>query len=168
MKLDIYNRKIVGKPLSGNSVQFNRSVVSDFLWPHRLQHARLPCPSPTPRVYSNLCPLSQWCHPTNSFSVAPFSSHLQSFPALGSFQISQFFASGGQNTSFSFSISPSNEYSGLISFRMDGLDFLAVQGTLKSLLQHHSSKASILWRSAFFIVQLSHPYMTTGKNHSFD
>ena len=70
--------------------------------------------------------------------------------------------------SFSFSISPSNEYSGLISFRIDWLDLLVVQGTLKSLLQHHSSKASILWCSAFFIVQLSHPYMTTGKNHSFD
>ena len=70
--------------------------------------------------------------------------------------------------SFNFSISPSNEYSGLISFRMDWLDLLAVQRTLKSLLQHHSSKASILQRSAFFIVQLSHPYMTTGKNHSFD
>ena len=70
--------------------------------------------------------------------------------------------------SFSFSISPSNEYSGLISFRMDWLDLLAVQGTLKSLLQHHSSKASILLCSAFFMVQLSHPYMTTGKNHSFD
>ena len=70
--------------------------------------------------------------------------------------------------SFSFSITPSNEYSGLISFRMDWLDLLAVQGTLKSLLQHHSSKASIFWHSAFFIAQLSHPYMTTGKNHSFD
>ena len=80
------------------------------------------------RVYSNLCPLSQWCHPTNSFSVAPFSSHLQSFPALGSFQISQFFASGGQNTSFSFSISPSNEYSGLISFTIDWLDSLQSKG----------------------------------------
>ena len=75
--------------------------------------------------------------------------------------MNQFFASGGQ--SFSFSISPFNEYSGLISFRMDWLDFLAVQGILKSLLQHSSSKASILWLSAFFLVQLSHPYMTTGK-----
>ena len=90
------------------------------------------------------------------------SSLLQSFPASGSFKMSQFFKSGGQR-SFSFSISPSNEYSRLISFRMDWLDLLAVQGTLKSLLQHHSSKASILRRSAFFTVQLSHPYMTTGK-----
>ena len=94
----------------------------------------------------------------------PLLLHLQSFPASGSFQMSQLFASGGQSIkSFSFSTSPSKEYSGLISFRMDWLDLLAVQGTLKSLLQHHSSKASILRCSAFFIVQLSHPYMTTGK-----
>ena len=77
--------------------------------------------------------------------------------------MSQFFASGGQSIGFSFSISPSNEYSGLISFRMDWLDLLAVWGTLKSLLQHHSSKVSVLWHSSFFMVQLSHPYMTTGK-----
>ena len=88
----------------------------------------------------------------------------QSFPASGSFPMSHFFATRWPKyCSFSFSISPSNEYSGLISFRMDWLDLLAVQGTLKSLLQHHTSKASILWHSAFFIVQLSHPYMTTGK-----
>ena len=102
-------------------------------------------------------------HPTISSSVIPFSSHLRSFPASGSFLMSQFFASGGQSMSFSFSINPSSDHSGLISFRMDGFDLLAVQGTLKSLLQHHSSKASILWCSAFFIVQLSHPYMTIGK-----
>ena len=101
-------------------------------------------------------------------SVVPFSSHLQSFLASGSFQMSQFFVSGGQNIkSFSFSISPSKEYSGLISFRMNWLDLLAVQGTLKSL-QHHSSKTSILLRSAFFIVQLSHPYMNYWKKHSLD
>ena len=93
----------------------------------------------------------------------PFSSHLQSFPASGSFPMSQFFTSGGQSISFSFNISPSKEYSGLISFRIDWLDLPAVQRTFKSLLQHHSSKASILWHSAFFTVQLSHPYMTTGK-----
>ena len=133
------------------------SVVSNSLWPHGLQHARPPCPSPTPRVYSNSCPLSQWGHPTSSSSVIPFSSGPQSFPASGSFQMSQLFASGWPKYwSFSFSISPSNEHSGLISFTMDRLDLLAVQGTLKSLLQHHSSKA-------FFTVQLSHPYMTTGK-----
>ena len=103
-------------------------------------------------------------HPTISSSVVPFSSCLQSFPGSGSFQMSQFYTSGGQSIgSFSFSISPSNEYSGLISFRMAWLDLLAVQGTLRSLLQHHSSKASILWHPAFLIVQLSHPYVTTGK-----
>ena len=144
-----------------SSVQFSCSVASESLWSHGLQHARLLCPSQTPGTCSNSCSLSQWCHPTTSSSVIPFSSHLQSFPALESFQMSQFFASGGQ--SCSFSIRPSNEYPGLISFRMDWLDLLAVQGTLISLLQHHSSKASILWRSAFFMVQLSHPYMTTGK-----
>ena len=103
--------------------------------------------------------------PSNhSSSVVPFSSCSQSFPALGSFPMSQPFASDGQSIkSFSFNISPSNEHPGLISFRMDWLDLLAVQGTLKSLIQHHSSKASILWCSAFFIVQLSHPYMTTEK-----
>ena len=105
------------------------------------------------------------CHPTISSSVIPFSFCLQYFPATGSFQMSQFFASGGQSIGvcFSFNISPSSEHSGLISFRMDWLDLLAVQRTLKSLLQHHRSKASILQHSAFFIVQLSHPYMTTGK-----
>ena len=139
--------------------------MSNSLRPHGLQHARPPCPSTTPRVYANSCPLSQWCLPTISSSVVPVSSHLQSFPASGSFLMSQLFASGGQSIvwSFSLNISPSNEYSGLISFRMDWMDLLAVRGTLKSLLQHHSSKASILWCSAFFTVQLSHPYMTTGK-----
>ena len=137
--------------------------MSDSLQPHGLQHARDPCPSPTPWVYPNSWPLSQWCHPAISSSVIRFSSRLPSFPASGSFQMSQSFASGGQNTGFSFSINPSNESSGLISFRMDCLDLLAVQGTLKSLLQHHSSKASILWHSAFFMVQLSHPYMTARK-----
>ena len=129
-----------------------------------MQHTKPPCPSPTPRVYPNSYPLSQWCHPTISSSVIPFSSCLQSFPASGSFPRSQFFTSGAPKYwSFSFSISPSHEYSGLISFRMDWLDLLAIQGTLKSRLQHHSSKASIFRCSAFFIVQLSHPYMTTGK-----
>ena len=143
------------------SAQFSSSVVSNSLWPHGLQHTRPPCPSPTPRACSNSCPSSQWCLPTISSSVIPFSTCLQSFPASGSFPVSQFFTSGGQ--SFCFSISPSNEYSGLISFRTDWLDLLAVQGALKSLLQHHSSKALILQCSAFFRVQLSHPYMTTGK-----
>ena len=109
-------------------------------------------------------PSSKQCHPTISSSVIPFSSCLQYFPASGSFPMSQFFTLGGQNIGLSaFSISPSNEHSGLISLRIDWLDLLAVQGTLKSLLQHHSSKASILLCSAFFIVHLSHSYMTPGK-----
>ena len=152
-----------GKPKDiFSSVQFSHSVVSSSLWSHGLQHIRPPCPSPTPGVYSDSCPSSWWCHPTISSSVVPFSSCLQSFPASGSFQMSQFFIRWPKYWSFRFSISPSIEYSGLISFRMDWLDLLAVQGTLKSLL-HYSSKASILLCSAFLIVQLSHPYMTTGK-----
>ena len=147
------------------SVQFSLVAQScPTLCDRMVQQARPPCPSLTPGVYPNSCPLSQWCYPAISSSVIPFSSCPQSFPASGSFQMSQLFASGGQSIgSFSFNISPSNEHPGLILFRMDWLDLLAVQGTLKSLLQHHSSKASILWRSAFFIVEFSHPYMTTGK-----
>ena len=147
-----------------SSVQFSSSVESDSLRLHELQHARPPCPLPTPRDYPNSCPLNQWCHLTISSSVVPFSCCLQSFPTSGSFQMSQLFASGGQNigVSASTSVLPMI-HSGLISFRMDWLDLLAVQGTLKSLLQHHSSKASILRHSASFIAQLSHPYMTTGK-----
>ena len=124
-------------------------------------HPGLPCPSPTPRACSNSCPLSRWCPSTISSSVVPFSSCLQSFPTSGSFLSSQFFTSDGQ----SIGVSASAEYSleGLISFRIDWLGLLAVQGTLKSLLQYYNSKASILRRSAFFIVQLSHPYVTTGK-----
>ena len=136
--------------------------MSDSLRTHGLQHARFPCPSPTPRACSNSCPLSQSCHPTISSSVIPFSCP-QSFPASRSFPMSQLFASGGQSIGVSASTSPSNEHSGLISFRTAWLDLCAIQGTPKSLLQHHSSKASILWCSAFFIVHLSHPYMTTGK-----
>ena len=131
--------------------------------PHGLQHTRPPCPPPTPRACSNSCPSSQWCHPTISSSVVPFSC-LQPFPASGSFlNESALCIRWPKYWSFSFSISPSNEYSGLISFRMDWLDLLAVHGILKSLLQQHSSKASILRRSAFFTCQLSHPYMDTGK-----
>ena len=148
---------------SFTSVQFSLSVVSESLRPHGLQHARPPYSSPTPGVYPNSCPLSRWCHPTISSSVVPFSSCLQSFPAQGLFKWVSSLRQVAKYWSFSFSISPSNEHSGLISFRMDRLDLLAVQGTLKSLLQHHSSKASILWHSGFLIVQLSHPYMTTGK-----
>ena len=132
-------------------IQFSSVVQScPTLQPQGLQHARPPCPSPTPSVYPNSCPLSWWCHPTISSSVVSFFSHFQSFPASGSFQWVSSLHQVAKYWSFSFSISPSNEYSGLISFRMDCLDLLALQGTLKSILQHHSSKASILQCSAFF------------------
>ena len=145
---------MTGVPLS--SIQFSHSVVSDSLRPHGLQHAWPSCPSPTqslPKLMSieSVMPSNCLilCHP------------LLLQPSSGAFQMSHI--TWTKYWSFSFNISPSNEYSGLISFSMNWLDLLAVQGTLKSLLQHHSSKASILWCSAFFIVQLSHPYMTTGK-----
>ena len=143
--------------------QFSHSIVSDSLRPHESQHARPPCPSPTPRVHSDSRPSSQWCHPAISSSVIPFSSCPQSLPASVFSNESTLHMRWPKYCSFSFSIIPSNGIPGLISFRMDWLDLLAVQGTLRSLLQHHSSKASILWCSAFFTVQLSHPYMTTGK-----
>ena len=145
------------------SVHFSHSVMSDSLRPHKLQHTRPPCPSPTPGVYSNSCPSSLWCHPAISSSVIPCSSCPQSLPASGSFPMSQLCMWWPKYWSFSFSISTSNEHPGLISFRMDWLDLFAVQGTLKSLLQQHSSKAWSFRCSAFFTVQLSHPYMTTGK-----
>ena len=145
------------------SVQFSRSVVSDSLQPHESKHARPPCPSPTPGVHSDSRPSSQWCHPAISSSVIPFSSCPQSLPASESFPMSQLCMRWPKYWSFSFSIIPSKDIPELISFRKDWLYLLAVQGTLKSLLQHHSSEASILRRSAFFTVQLSHPYMTTGK-----
>ena len=136
--------------------------MSDSLWPHELQHARLPCPSLSPRICSNSCPLSWCCYLTISSSATLVSFCLQSHPASGSFSMSWHFASR-KYWGFSFSISPSNKYSGLISFRIDWFDHLAVQGTLKSLLQHHSLKGSIFPCSAFFVVQLSHLYMTTRK-----
>ena len=146
-----------------SSVQFNHSVLSDSLPPRELQHARPPCPSLTPRVHPNSCASSQWCHPAISSSVIPFSSYTQ-HPSIRVFSNeSTLRIRWPKYWSFSISISPSNKHPGLVSFRMDWLDLLAVQGTLKSLLQHHSSKASILWCSAFFTVRLSHPYMTTGK-----
>ena len=139
------------------SFQFSRSVMSDSLQPH----ARLPCPSPTPGVYSNdhvhpVVDAFQPSHPLLSPSLLPSVFRVSSNESVLCLRWPKYW-------SFSFSITPSSEYSGLISFRMDWFDLLAVQGTLKSLLQHHSSKASILQCSAFFIVQLSHPYMTTGK-----
>ena len=129
----------------GHWVQFSCSVMSDSLWPQGQQHTRPPCPLSMPGVYSSSCPLSQWCHPTISSSVVPFSSRLQSFPASGSFQMSQFFASGGQSVGVSAStlVLPMNiqdwfplGWTGWISLQSKGL---------KSLLQHHSSKASVLW-----------------------
>ena len=141
-------------------VQFSRSVMSDTLRPHGLQHTRLPCPSPTLWAYSNSCPLSWWCHPTISSSVNSFSSCLQSFTTSGSFSRSQFFASGGQSIRVSASESVfSMNIQGWFSFSIDWSDLLAVQGTLKNLLQCHNSKASVLRHSALFVVQLSY----TGK-----
>ena len=138
--------------------------MSDSWWPHELQHARPPCPLPTPGVHSNSRPFSQWWHPAISSSVVPSSSCPQSLPGITVFSNeSTLYMKWPKYWSFSFSIIPSKEHPGLISFRMDWLDLLAVQGTLKSLLQYHSSKASILQCSAFFTVQLSHSYMTTGK-----
>ena len=153
--------------------QFSHSVMSDSLWPHEPQHAMRPCPSPTPRVHPNPCPSSQWCQPTISSSVEPFSPALNLSQHQGllnwlssSHQVAKVSEFQLQHQSFS-------EHPGLVTFRMDWLNLLAVQGTLKSLLQkkkkkesllqHHSSKASILQTSTFLIVQLSHPYMTTGK-----
>ena len=143
---------------------FSCSVVSYSLQPQGLQQASLPCPSPSPLTCSNSCASSRWCHPTIASSVMVFSSCLQSFPVSRSFPMSQLFhIKWPKYWSFSFIISPSNEYSGLISFRIDWFDLLVIQGTLKSFLQHHSSKLSILWSSTLFMVQLSHAYMTTGK-----
>ena len=143
--------------------QFSQLLSHVSLRPHESRHARPPCPPPTPRVYSNSCPSSRWCHPAISSScplllLPPIPPSIRVFSSESALHIRW-----PKYWSFSFSISPSCEHPGLISFRMDWLDLLAVQGTLKSLLQHHSSKASIFQRSAFFTVQLSHPYMATGK-----
>ena len=147
------------------TVQLSCPVTSEFLWPHGLHHFRIPCPLPTPEACSNLYQSSRWCHLTISSSVVPVFSSLQTFPASGSFfNESVRHINWPKYWSFSFSsISLSNEYSRLISFRVYWFDLLAVQATLKSLLQHHGSKASILWLSAFFMVQLLHPYLTIGK-----
>ena len=144
-------------------IQFSHSVMSDSSRPYALQHTRPPCPSPTPRVYTNSCPLSQWCHPTISSFVILFSSCLQSFPASGFFPVIQFFASGGQSigVSASASVLPMNiqdlfllGLTGLISLQSKGLSRVFSNTTV----QKHQRK-----HSAFFVVQLSHPYMTTGK-----
>ena len=132
------------------------------LWPHGLQNTRLPCPSLSSGVCSNSCPLSWWCHLIISSSVTLFSFLPSIYPSIRVFS-NELALCIRWPMYWSFSISPSNEYSGMISFRIDWFDLFAVQGTLKSLLQHHYSKASIRWHSAFFMVQLSHSYMTTGK-----
>ena len=139
--------------------------MSDSLRPHGLQHTRLPCPSPTHKACSNSCPPSRWCHPTVLSSVVPFSSCI--FPSIRVSSSESVPHIRWPKGSFSFNISPSNEYSGLISFRFDWFDLLAVQGTLKSFPQHLSSKTSILQCSAFFMIQLTsiHDYF---KNHSFN
>ena len=146
-----------------SSVQFSRSVISNYLRPHESLHTRSPCPLPTPRVHSDSCPSSQWCHAAISSSVVPFSSCPQSLPASESFSMSQLFTWGGQSTGVSALVSflpkksqgwSPSEWTGWICLQSKGL---------ASLLQYYNSKASILRRSAFFRVQLSHPYMTTGK-----
>ena len=146
-----------------SSFQFSCAVLSNYFWPHELQYTRLPCPSPNPGACSNSYPLSQWSNPTISSSVVPFSSRLQSFQHQGLFQWVNFSHQVVKYWTFNFSISPSNEYSVMISLRIDWFELLEVQGTLKKLLQHHNSKAPILRHSALFMVQPSHPYMTTGK-----
>ena len=145
------------------SVQFSHTVMSNSLPPHGLQHARLPCPSPTSRAYSNSRPLRRWAiqpsHPLGSPSPPTFnlSQHQGLFKWVGSLhQVTRVLEFQLQHQSFQWVFRTD-------SFRIDWLDLLAIQGTLKSLLQYHSSKASILWHSAFFIVQLSDSYMTTGK-----
>ena len=161
----VYHRILNIAPCAPQSVQFSCSVVSDSLQPHGLQHTRPPCPvhhqlleftqTHVYRVVMSSNPLIL-CHP---FLLPP-----SIFPTIRVFLESFLWIRWPKYWSFSISLSPSNEHSGLISFRMDWLDLLAVQGTLKSLLQHHNSKASTLCHSAFFAVQLLHPYMTTGKS----
>ena len=136
------------------SVQFS-SVVSDSLWPHGLQHAKLPCPSPIPRAYSNACPSHPWCHPTTSSSVIPFAYCLQSFPASGYFPMSQFFTSGGQSIGVSASTS-------VLPMSIQDWFPLGLTGWISRVFSITTVQKQ-LWCSAFFIVQLSHPYMTTGK-----
>ena len=141
-------------------LSFSLLSVSNSLWLHEEQHARFPYPSPSPRVCSNACPLNQWCHQP-SHPLSPPSP--QSSPASGSLPESALNTRWIRYFSFSYSISPANAYSAFISFRIDWFDLLAVQRTLKRLLQHHSWKASILQCSAFLMVQLIYLYTTTGK-----
>ena len=138
------------------------TCVRLFVKPHGLQRTRPPCPSPSSEVCPSSCPLHWWCHPAISFSDTLFSLCPQSFPASGIFPVSRLFTSHDQNTgaSASASVLPVNI--------LGWFDLLAFQGTLESLLQHHSSKVSILWLSAFFTLQLLQPYLTTGEDHSLD
>ena len=155
----VITKKYFLRMIQFSSAQFSCLVVSNSLRPHGLQNARLPSPS-IPRVCSNSGPSSWWCHQNSSSSVIPLSSCLQSFPASGSFLMSWLFASGGQHIGASSSAS-------VFSMNIQGWFPLGLTGLISlqfnSLLQHHSSKASIFWFSSFFMVQLSHPYMTTGK-----
>ena len=141
---------------------FSCSVMINSLWPHGLQHARLPCPLPPLGACSNSCPLSEWCHRTILTSIIPFSCYLLSFPAAGSFLMSWLFASGDKSIGASALVLPMN-IQDWFPFMIYLFDLLSVQGTIKSLLQHYSSKASILQHSTFFRVQIAHPYMTTRK-----
>jgi len=143
---------------------FSCSVMSDSLWPHGLQRTRLPCPSPYPRVFSNSCPLSWWCHPTISSSVTPPPPAFKSSPASKSFPLNSLFTSGDQSigASTSASILPMN-IQGWFPLELTGLISLLYKRLSRIFSSTHSSKVSILQYSAFFIVQLSHPYMTTGK-----
>ena len=139
-------------------VQFSHSVMCDSLRPHELQHARPPCPSPTPGVHPNPCPLSRWCHPTISSSVVPFSSCLQSFPASGSFQMDQLFIPVAKVFEFQL-----QHQSFQWIFRTDFLNHWLVWSPHSPRDSQESSPTPQFWYSAFFRVQLSHPYMTTGK-----
>ena len=145
-----------------SSVQFSHSVVYNSLRSHGLQHSRLPCPSPAPRAYSNSCPLSQWCHPTISSSVIPISSCLQSFPASGLFQSVNSLLQVAKVLEFQLQYQSFQWIFRLISFRITCWIFLQSKG-LSRVFSNTSSKASILWCSDSFMVQLSHPHMTTGK-----
>ena len=159
--MSIFHRMSILNRIVKIIIQFSSSVVSDSLQPHGMQHARIPCPLLTPRASSNSCPSGRWCHQTISSSVILFSSCLQSFPGSGSFPVNQFFTSGGQSigVSASASVLPMNTQdwfplglTGLISLQSKGLS---------RVFSNPISKASILQHSAFFTVQLSHPYMTT-------
>ena len=158
-------KKFLVNCINKNKITSVQSLSSVWLFgPHGLQHARPPCPSPTPEACSSSCPLCWWYHPTFSSSVVPFSSCLQTFPASGSFPKSQFFTSGGQNIRVSASalVLPLN-IQDWFPLGLTGWISLLSKGLSKSHLQYHSSKASILPCSSFFIVHFSHPYMTIGK-----